>query len=176
MFEEVCIGDVSSVITGKTPSTKNEEMWGPDIPFVTPKDLQAGKHIFKTNRHVTNTARLKYSRQVLPADSICVSCIGNLGYVGMTISPSLSNQQINSLVPNDSRDSDYLYYVMKWLWPVFKHMEGQSTTLSIINKTQFQQVRIPWPDLEARLAISAVMNSFDGLIECNLRINDYLAV
>lgn len=175
MFEEVCIGDVSNIITGKTPSTKDETMWGCAVPFVTPRDLQAGKHIVRTGRYVSSVARLKYSKQIIPAGSICVSCIGNLGYVGKTVDCSLSNQQINSLVPKDMGDSDYLYYAMKWLWPLFKHMEGQSTTLSIINKTQFQKLRIPWPDSETRLSISRVMSFIDGLIECNSLINDYLA-
>jgi type I restriction enzyme S subunit len=35
----VQIGDVSEIVTGKTPSTADEANFGGDIPFVTPAEL-----------------------------------------------------------------------------------------------------------------------------------------
>lgn len=174
MYEQVSISDIADVVTGKTPSTKDSRLWEPDIPFITPKDLQATKHIATTDRRVSNAVKDRCSKQVVPAGSVCVSCIGNLGYVGVTEVTSLTNQQINTIVPNDPYDSDYLYYVMRWLWPYFKHLEGQSTTLSIINKSQFKRTSIPWPNQRLRQRISDILNCFDDMIELNLRTNDYL--
>lgn len=174
MYEQVSISDIADVVTGKTPSTKDSRLWEPDIPFITPKDLQATKHIATTDRRVSNAVKDRCSKQVVPAGSVCVSCIGNLGYVGVTEVTSLTNQQINTIVPNDPCDSDYLYYVMRWLWPYFKHLEGQSTTLSIINKSQFKRTSIPWPNQRLRQRISDILNCFDDMIELNLRTNDYL--
>ncbi|MBM6953731.1 restriction endonuclease subunit S [Enorma phocaeensis] len=175
MYEQASISDIADVVTGKTPSTKDSGLWEPDIPFITPKDLQTTKHIATTDRHVSNAVKDRYSKQVVPAGSVCVSCIGNLGYVGVTEVTSLTNQQINTIVPNDPCDSDYLYYAMRWLWPYFKHLEGQSTTLSIINKSQFKRTSIPWPNQRLRQRISDILNRFDDMIELNLRTNDYLA-
>lgn len=175
MYEQASISDIADVVTGKTPSTKDSGLWEPDIPFIAPKDLQTTKHIATTDRHVSNAVKDRYSKQVVPAGSVCVSCIGNLGYVGVTEVTSLTNQQINTIVPNDPCDSDYLYYVMRWLWPYFKHLEGQSTTLSIINKSQFKRTSIPWPNQRLRQRISDILNRFDDMIELNLRTNDYLA-
>lgn len=174
MYEQASISDIADVVTGKTPSTKDSGLWEPDIPFITPKDLQTTKHIATTDRHVSNAVKDRYSKQVVPAGSVCVSCIGNLGYVGVTEVTSLTNQQINTIVPNDPCDSDYLYYAMRWLWPYFKHLEGQSTTLSIINKSQFKRTSIPWPNQRLRQRISDILNRFDDMIELNLRTNDYL--
>ena len=175
MYEQISISDIADVVTGKTPSTKDSGLWEPDIPFITPKDLQATKHIVATDRGVSNAVKDKYSKQVIPAGSICVSCIGNLGYVGVTEATSLTNQQINTILPNDPCDSDYLYYAMRWLWPYFKHLEGQSTALSIINKSQFKRISIPWPNQRLRQRISDILNRLDDMIELNLRTNDYLA-
>lgn len=145
-LEMVAIGDVARVVTGKTPSTKDSTLWGGDIPFITPGDLQSLKNINNTARTVSDSVCNKMANQMLPAGAVCVSCIGNLGYVGMTVKKSLSNQQINALIPNDAENTDYLYYSMKWLWPFFKKYEGQSTTLSILNKGQFSKIEVPWPD------------------------------
>lgn len=174
MCKQASIGEIADVITGKTPPTNKPIFWEADIPFITPKDLQASKHIFATERRVSSAVKDSFSKQIIPAGSVCVSCIGNLGYAGVVETASLSNQQINTVVPNDPDDSDYLYYAMRWLWPYFKHLEGQSTALSIINKSHFEQISIPWPSQATRRKISGILNRFDDLIELNLRTNDYL--
>lgn len=171
----VTIAEVARVITGKTPSTKEPLFWDGDIPFVTPGDLQSLKNIKVTSRTVSHLVYARMAKQLLPARSICVSCIGNLGYVGMTIKPSLSNQQINSLIPHNVADADFLYYSMKGLWPFFKSFEGQSTTLSILNKTQFSKIKILWPDETVRRKIGYILNLFDSKIEYNTKLNGYLA-
>ena len=170
----VTIAEVARVITGKTPSTKEPLFWDGDIPFVTPGDLQSLKNIKVTSRTVSHLVYARMAKQLLPARSICVSCIGNLGYVGMTIKPSLSNQQINSLIPHNVADADFLYYSMKGLWPFFKSFEGQSTTLSILNKTQFSKIKILWPDETVRRKIGYILNLFDSKIEYNTKLNGYL--
>jgi type I restriction enzyme S subunit len=55
-------------------------------------------------------------KSILPENAVCVSCIGNIGYVGKTITQSVSNQQINAIIVNKNHNSDYVYYLMKYLW------------------------------------------------------------
>lgn len=171
----IAISEVARIVTGKTPSTKEPLLWNGDTPFVTPGDLQFLKSINNTGRTVSESACAKMAKQLLPARTICVSCIGNLGYVGMTTKRSLSNQQINSLIPNNAEDADYLYYTMKNLWHFFKKLEGQSTTLSILNKGQFSKICIPWPDEGMRRRIGQILSLIDSKIELNAKLNGYLA-
>lgn len=170
----IAISEVARIVTGKTPSTKEPLLWNGDTPFVTPGDLQFLKSIINTGRTVSDTACVKMAKQLLPARTICVSCIGNLGYVGMTTKRSLSNQQINSLIPNNEKDAEYLYYTMKNLWQFFKKLEGQSTTLSILNKSQFSRICIPWPDEITRRQIGQTLSLIDSKIELNTQLNGYL--
>lgn len=168
------IGMVGTVITGKTPSTKEEDFWDGNIPFITPKDIQGTKHIFNTERYITKNGLNSVKGAVLPANAICVSCIGNLGYVAMTTQVCISNQQINSIIVNDENDPDYVYYLIKNLWPFFKHYEGQSTTLSILNKTQFSKIEVNVPKLEIQQKISELLSALDDKIELNQKINENL--
>ena len=39
MFKEYRISDIGEVIGGGTPSTKNDEYWNGNIPWISPKDL-----------------------------------------------------------------------------------------------------------------------------------------
>ncbi len=172
--KECTIGDLGKIITGKTPSTKNKELWDGEVPFITPKDIQGSKHIFATERCISEKGKDCVKGIVLPKGAICVSCIGNIGYVGMTTQKSITNQQINSIVPNEDTDKDFVYYLMKNLWLFFKNYEGQSTTLSILNKTQFSKIAVCVPPLATQKKIARVLGALDDKIELNNQINHNL--
>ena len=173
-WKECTIGDLGKVITGKTPSTKKEEFWGGNIMFITPKDIQGSKHIYKTERYITDNALTPAKSIILPKNSICVSCIGNIGYLGVTTEISISNQQINSIIVNNDNDVDFVYYLLKSLWSYFKNYEGQSTTISILNKSQFSNIKVKIPNLEVQRKISKILTLLDDKIELNTKINNNL--
>ena len=168
------IGDLGTVITGKTPSTKNPDYWNGNIPFITPKDIQATKHVFSTERTVTAEGLNAVHGSLLPDSAVCMSCIGNIGYLGITTQISVSNQQINSIIVNQNNDVDFVYYLLKNLWTFFKNYEGQSTALSILNKSQFSKIPVYVPALDIQKKIAAVLSALDNKIELNTRINDNL--
>ena len=168
------LSDLGIIVTGKTPSTKKPEFWNGNIPFVTPKDIQGTKHILSTERKITSFGLNSVKGAILPKGAICVSCIGNIGYVGKTITNCVSNQQINSIVPSENINSDYVFYLMKWLWPYFKNYEGQSTALSILNKSQFSKIEIPCHSRKQQDDIANILNNIDDRIELNNAINNNL--
>lgn len=173
-WRKITIGDLGKIVTGKTPSTKNENFWNGDIPFVTPSDLQKSKHVFFTERTVSQEGLTAVRGQVLSSGAICVSCIGNLGYTAMTTQVSVSNQQINSIIPSDDFDKNFIYYLMKSLWDEFKNLERQSTTLSILNKTLFSKMEVIVPEVNTQKQIAKVLSSLDDKIELNTQINHNL--
>ena len=168
------LADLGTIVTGKTPTTKNPEYWDGNIHFVTPKDIQGLKRIDRTERMITVEGLNKVKGSIIPPRAVCVSCIGNIGYVGMSTQKCVTNQQINSIIVNENNDADFVYYLLKNMWVYFKNLEGQSTTLSILNKTQFSKIEVEVPDIEVQREIASVLSSFDAKIECNQKINDNL--
>ena len=169
------LADLGSIITGKTPSTKNQEYWGGKVPFITPKDIQFSKHVFSTERYLTKDGMMAIKGCILPKNTICVSCIGNIGYASMTTCTSVTNQQINSIIVNEDNDADFVYYLIKYLWPYFKNYEGQSTALSILNKSQFAKISVSVPDdKQIQKKIASVLSALDSKIEQNTEINNNL--
>ncbi len=169
------ISDFGTIITGKTPTTKKDEYWNGDIPFITPGDIQGTKHIFSTARYISEEGMQAVKGVVLPANAICVSCIGNIGYVGKTTKQCISNQQINSIIVSEKHNPDYVFYLMKSLWPFFKNYEGQSTTLSILNKGQFSKIEVVEKTRDEEEKIAGILSIIDDKIESNVVINDNLA-
>ena len=85
-----------------------------------------------------------------------------------------TNQQINTLIVKDGFNTDFVYYLMKYLWPEFKNFEGQSTTLSILNKGLFSKIQVKIPSLKIQKKIADILSSIDDKIEINNRINHNL--
>ena len=175
MLKKAKIKDLGTIITGKTPSTKIDLFWNGEIDFITPKDIQVTKHIFKTERSLSYDGMNAVASSLLPANAICVSCIGNIGYVGMTTKRSVTNQQIDSIICNQDNDPNFVFYLMKSLWSRFKKFEGQSTTISILNKGQFSDIDISLPSLQEQKKIAAQLSCIDEKIELNAKINDNLS-
>src|ERR1039458_9531637 len=100
-WPEFRIGDLGEVFTGRTPPTSHPAYFGDDYPFITPGDMHQGKFVRTTQRSVSHAGAQLLKRIQVPANSICVSCIGwQMGEAIMTDRPSFTNQQINTIVPN----------------------------------------------------------------------------
>jgi type I restriction enzyme S subunit len=174
-WKEYKLGDVGRITTGKTPRTSISKYFDGGIHFITPADINNPyKYIYQTSRKLSPDGLESIRNNSITKGSICVSCIGNIGYVGIATMNCSSNQQINSITVNDKFDKDYVYYSIKNLWRFFKSYEGQSTTLSILNKGQFSEIKIKAPELHTQKKIAGVLSALDDKIEVNRRINDNL--
>lgn len=84
----------NKVVTGKTPSTKNEKFWNGDIPFITIPDMHNQFFAIDTERTISKVG----AKSLIPKNSISVSCIATVGLVSISTEESQTNQQINSIV------------------------------------------------------------------------------
>ncbi len=153
---ETTLSLLGSIQTGKTPSTKVAENFGGDILFVKPADLDNGGYINTTQDTLTQKGLDTIPK--LPPKAIMVTCIGNLGKVGITTQVCATNQQINSVIPNGSVVFyKYLYYCLlslkNWL-----DDNSSATTVAIINKTRFSKAPIPLPPLAEQRHIATVLD------------------
>lgn len=153
---ECRISELGDIVTGKTPSTKIKENFDGIIPFIRPSDLDKGGYVYNTGDTLSETGFQFVPN--LPKDSVVVTCIGNLGKVGITSKPSATNQQINSIIPFKPLSSKYLYYyllTMRW----WLEKESSATTLPIINKGKFSKAPIILPPLAEQKQIAARLDA-----------------
>ena len=136
------LSELGEIITGKTPSIKESELWGGEILFITPTDISEDeKYQHSTVRKVVETR----STKVLPEGSIAYTCIASIGKIALTVGPSITNQQINAVVPNRKTVGEFIYYALLQLTPWIKTIPA-SSTLPIINKTEFSKIVITYPE------------------------------
>ena len=97
-WQDIRIGDLGEVVTGKTPPTSKSEYYGGTTQFLTPTDMDGRRIINQTIRYLSKEGENKVSSSLLPKGSVSVSCIGSdMGKTVLLGKKSVTNQQINSL-------------------------------------------------------------------------------
>ncbi len=154
--------DIAEVVTGTTPSKKNPEYYGGEIPFVTPGDLNSGKPIINSPNTLTELGAT--DGRLLAKGTVLVCCIGaTIGKTDIAGTQLTTNQQINSLVCNPEISCpEYVYQYSRTLRPLLRHMSS-STTLPIVNKSRFKKIEIPLPTLGEQRRIAAILDKADNL-------------
>jgi type I restriction enzyme, S subunit len=162
-WEEVRVKDIGTIQTGKTPPTESDENFGDDYMFVTPGDLGDSMFITTTERFVSQTG-IAYSYKI-PKNSVMVVCIGStIGKSGITTQQYCSNQQINSVICNESSDSFYFYYFMQHRRNHFKEYAGINATPQI-NKSDFSKYPVMRPkDIKVQKKIGSQIYQVDKVI------------
>ncbi|WP_114011726.1 restriction endonuclease subunit S [Cohaesibacter intestini] len=166
------ISDLGKVVTGKTPSTKNRDFYDGEFPFVTPTDLDWHSYFVRTTHStITKLSKDQHKNQMLPAGATTFTCIGNtIGKCGITSEMSLTNQQINSIVPNEEHDGRFVYYLMLHNKDAIRSIGlSGGAAQPIINKTTFSNVKVCVPSLHTQERIAGVLSAYDDLIENNRR-------
>jgi type I restriction enzyme S subunit len=172
------IREIGKIITGKTPSSSNLELFGDKIPFVTPTDYKTYiKNIYKAERGISEEGIKIFKNKLLPINSVLVSCIGSdMGKVAMSKTPCLTNQQINSIIIDDEKTvPDFVYYSLISKYKMLKGMATGGSTMPIINKGDFEEIEINLPNnISEQSRIASILSSLDDKIELNLRMNKTL--
>ncbi|HHF6864679.1 TPA: restriction endonuclease subunit S [Haemophilus influenzae] len=144
------LSDLGQIICGKTPSKSNKEFYGNDVPFIKIPDMHNQVIITQTTDNLSVAGANSQSKKYIPPKSICVSCIATVGLVSMTSKPSHTNQQINSIIPNDEQTSEFLYLSLKQS-SMTKYLKdlasGGSATLNL-NTSTFSKIEIMTPSKE----------------------------
>lgn len=158
------LSEVSEIVTGKTPSTKHPEFFGSFIPFVTPADLGQTMTISGSKRSLSKLGSEQV--RIVPQNTVLVCCIGaTIGKVGLTSLPVTTNQQINAVIFNEEFVlPKYGYYFCKTLKNILRHL-ASSTTVPIINKSQFSNLPIPVPPISTQEEIVQSLDKVERLKE-----------
>ncbi|MBV5311103.1 restriction endonuclease subunit S [Chromatium okenii] len=157
------LGAAFSTMTGGTPPKCNTTLYGDFLPFVKPPELlDSGVDTAEDSLSETGA---KVAR-VLPTNSILVSCIGNLGKVGLNTVPVAFNQQINAILPDESKATPWFlfYQALSCRFKDQLEFQASGTTVRIVNKSKFNNIEIILPPLHEQHRIVAILDqAFAGI-------------
>ena len=173
MRKTIDIGDLGTIITGKTPPTTNKNYYGDYAVFIKPTDIsEHSKYTYETEEMYSKLAAEKYESSLIPKGAICVPCIGTIG-TKMTMAPCdcYTNQSINSIICNENYDNEYVYYLIKNFLPGLKAYNlGTASGREYVSKSNFEKIElVAEQDKEIQKKIGVILSRYDSLIESHLK-------
>ena len=112
-MEYIKIGDLTTVVTGGTPSTSVHEYWDDgNVPW-----LQSGCcqncDVIDTEKYITQSGYDNSSTKMMPPDTVMIALTGaTAGKVGYLKFDACGNQSITGILPCESVDQRYLFYYL----------------------------------------------------------------
>lgn len=165
------IKDFWNIVCWKTPSKSDNENFGWKIPFIKIPDMHWKMFIFNTEDSLTEKWVNTQKNKTIPKWSLVVSCIATVWLVSITTKDSQTNQQINSIIPNNEESLYFLYFQISNMYDYLQQMWSAGSATLNINTTSFSNIEIIMPSekilKEFHLLVS---DSFEKIKENNLQI------
>jgi len=165
-WSEQTVDDLAVVVGGATPSRTDYGYWvGGTIPWFTPTDItgQAQKWVEASAERITVRALKECACTQLPPGTILYTSRATIGAKAIAKMPVTTNQGFASFIPKEGVDSEFLYYFLEHLTPVFFRLAAGTTFLEV-SKRDIRRVRCAVPPLKEQLAIARVLGAIDAMI------------
>ncbi|MGM9740468.1 MAG: restriction endonuclease subunit S [Candidatus Cryptobacteroides sp.] len=160
-WETKRLRDIGKIITGCTPSTKDENNYSSkDYSFIKPSDIPKGKVTFLENSEFYISEKGYSNSRQLPCGSVLVTCIGIIGKVAILTKEATCNQQINAIVPEPSILPTFLAFSILGINGFLEAM-ANAPVVPIINKSTFAEIAIPIPPLPIQQTFAAKITAIE---------------
>ncbi len=163
------LGDMGTIVCGKTPSKANSNYYGGDIPFIKIPDMHGNVFVESSEDRLTEQGSLSQIKKLIPPYSLMVSCIATVGLVSINTKPSHTNQQINTIIPHNKSALFYLYQYIKNNEELLKNMGRGGTTTLNVNTKSFSNIRLFIPSDIALLQFHQIVEGLFKKIELNMQ-------
>lgn len=171
--ELVELGDVTEIVNGGTPSTKNKAYWGGNINWATIKDVKQ-KYLYDTERKITQAGLDNSNAKLLPIKTVIFSSRATIGEVCIAERETCTNQGFKNFICKDGvLHPEYLYYVLKYESPNIAKL-ATGTTFGEVSKSKISKYKIPLPSFEKQKHIVKELERYQRIIDgANQIIQNY---
>lgn len=142
------LSSYGKIISGGTPSTENEDFYADNgIAWITPNDLSnntSNMFISHGERDISVQGLNNSSAALIPSSSILLSTRAPIGYIAVSMNELTTNQGFKTLVPNDTDNTSFLYYLIKRNIPYLEQM-GTGTTFKEVSKDSMEHLTVILP-------------------------------
>ncbi len=151
------IKSLGKISTGTTPSSLKSGMFGGNIPFVTPIDLDSGEPY---KRFVTLDGA--ENSRLVNKGALLVCCIGaTVGKIRIAQELCAFNQQINAIQWESRVNPIFGFHVFDFMRKEVIH-RAISTTLPILKKSEFEKIKMILPPKDIQDKFSIVINMVEN--------------
>ena len=155
---------------------EKQENYGNNVMFIKTPDMHGNTFVIKSEEMLSECGHLTQPKKLLPPNSIMVTCIGSGGIVAINAEQAHTNQQINSIVLNDSTKLEWLYFTCKSLKSTIELFGATGTTMTNLSKGKFERLKVIDPDdtliLQYHKFVAPMLNKIKSLMYQNQNLAD----
>ena len=140
------LGDVCEIFNGSTPLTADNDNYGGDIIWITPKDLseQKSKFVYQGTRNITQKGYNSCSTTFVPKGTVVMSSRAPIGLLSIAMCELCTNQGFKNLVPKNKDYTNLLYYTLLNYIPQIQNL-GTGTTFKEVSKEKLSNFSVLYP-------------------------------
>lgn len=156
------LGEMCEVVNGGTPKTGVPAYWDGQHRWITPAEMgkRVSPYVGETERMISDAGLRNSSAQMLPANSVILSCRAPIGYLVINTVPMATNQGCKGLVPNNQLHPKFLYYYLSSIVDLLNSL-GTGATFRELSGGKLKEVPIPVPPLAEQQRIVDTLDSLN---------------
>lgn len=159
--EYSCISEITQIVLGGTPNSKEPSYWDGDIRWITPAEMtDQSYYIFDTVRHITDEGRKVANLTVLPEGTVLFSTRAPIGKVAIVGKEMCCNQGFKNFICSEKLNNVFLYYTLK-LKKDYLCSLGTGTTFKELSKRTVESLKIAVPPIELQNQFETIYNQAD---------------
>ena len=165
MVEWKTIDDISkNVFAGGTPSTKHEEYYDGDIPWIRSGEIDFNT-ITKAERNITKEGYNNSSAKLIRSGSVVMAMTGATVAKSAIVEFETSANQSVCAIETDESVANYKYVYFYLSKDYFKIKSSAQGALTSLNLSMIKQIEIPIPSLEEQNRIVGILDTFTSAID-----------
>ena len=140
--------EVTTIVLGSTPSTREEEYWNGDKKWVSPAELSDDSfYIYDTQKHITEEGVKAAGLKSFPAETVLFSSRAPIGKTAIAGCERYCNQGFKNFICGPDLKPVYLYYLLTMKKDYFQSL-GTGTTFKELSRKAIEKMSIAIPPIE----------------------------
>ena len=161
-WEVKTIEKIATVDKGFTPSTKEEELWDGDIPWLSIADMKQGKYISSTSKTITQKGL--GNKKLTPKGTLIMSFKLTLGRMAILERDMVTNEAICHFYWKDKNiNNEFMYYNMSNI--NIESFGGRAVKGITLNNDSINSIVVKLPSLPEQEKIASLLSTIDKKIE-----------
>ncbi|RMC48164.1 restriction endonuclease subunit S [Lactobacillus sp. ESL0225] len=164
-WEKKRLKEISKIVGGGTPDTKNCDYWDGDINWYSPTEIGNKPYVYSSNKKITKLGLKKSSAKIHPSDTtILFTSRAGIGDMAILKKPAATNQGFQSI---ELVNSTYPYFIYSYGFEIKRQANtlASGSTFLEISKKDMEKITLNLPTLDEQQKIGTFLAKLDHLIE-----------
>jgi len=159
---------------GGTPSTKVNEYWKGDIPWITSDHLE-GLYVREGDKYISEKAIVEKKTSIAKPGTLLVATRVGIGKLSIAKKRIAFNQDVTAVWLKDIVDVEYIVRLLRSrVYQEYLERISDGTTVGGISRNTLKLLPVLFPPPSEQSRIATVLSWFDNLIENKKRQNEIL--